>query len=189
MNSRNKGKRGELEAAKFLASEGFPARRGQQFSGGTDSPDVLCEALPRIHFEVKRTEKGNPTIGSPRPNAMPATKSLLCSTGAMITNGWRFCLPNNFCGLSVKAPLSIRRPQNTMKAKSFTKKALNQRKKLIKRYLDLRINEGYFREKIHDFKHFLKINIMESKECMRQIEELDNSIPPDKPNQQKETET
>jgi hypothetical protein len=58
-----------------------------------------------------------------------------------------------------------------MKAKSFTKKALNQRKKLIKRYLDLRINEGYFREKIHDFKHFLKINIMESKECMRQIEE------------------
>jgi hypothetical protein len=55
-----------------------------------------------------------------------------------------------------------------MKAKSFTKKALNQRKKLIKRYLDLRINEGYFREKIHDFKHFLKINIMESKECMRQ---------------------
>jgi hypothetical protein len=76
-----------------------------------------------------------------------------------------------------------------MKAKSFTKKALNQRKKLIKRYLDLRINEGYFREKIHDFKHFLKINIMESKECMRQIEELDNSIPPDKPNQQKETET
>jgi hypothetical protein len=38
MNSRNKGKRGELEAAKFLASEGFPARRGQQFSGGADSP-------------------------------------------------------------------------------------------------------------------------------------------------------
>jgi hypothetical protein len=60
MNSRNKGKRGELEAAKFLASEGFPARRGQQFSGGTDSPDVVCEALPGIHFEVKRTEKGNP---------------------------------------------------------------------------------------------------------------------------------
>jgi Holliday junction resolvase len=60
MNSRNKGKRGELEAAKFLASEGFPARRGQQFSGGTDSPDVVCEALPGMHFEVKRTEKGNP---------------------------------------------------------------------------------------------------------------------------------
>ena len=60
MNSRNKGKRGELEAAKFLASEGFPARRGQQFSGGTDSPDVVCESLPAIHIEVKRTEKGNP---------------------------------------------------------------------------------------------------------------------------------
>ena len=60
MNSRNKGKRGELEAAKFLASEGFPARRGQQFSGGADSPDIICEALPGIHFEVKRCEKGNP---------------------------------------------------------------------------------------------------------------------------------
>ncbi len=60
MNSRNKGKRGELEAAKFLAAEGFPARRGQQFSGGTDSPDIVCESLPGIHFEVKRCEKGNP---------------------------------------------------------------------------------------------------------------------------------
>ena len=60
MNSRNKGKRGELEAAKFLASEGFPARRGQQFLGGTDSPDIICESLPGIHFEVKRCEKGNP---------------------------------------------------------------------------------------------------------------------------------
>jgi hypothetical protein len=60
MNSRNKGKRGELEAAKFLASEGFPARRGQQFSGGAESPDIVCESLPGMHFEVKRTEKGNP---------------------------------------------------------------------------------------------------------------------------------
>jgi hypothetical protein len=60
MNSRNKGKRGELEAAHMLTDEGFPARRGQQFSGGTDSPDVVCESLPGIHFEVKRTERGNP---------------------------------------------------------------------------------------------------------------------------------
>ena len=60
MNSRNKGKRGELEAAKFLTAEGFPARRGQQFSGGTDSPDIVCPSLPAIHFEIKRCEKGNP---------------------------------------------------------------------------------------------------------------------------------
>jgi hypothetical protein len=60
INSRQKGKRGELEASKMLAAEGFPARRGQQFSGGTDSPDIVCEALPKIHFEVKRVEAGNP---------------------------------------------------------------------------------------------------------------------------------
>jgi len=36
------------------------ARRGQQFSGGTDSPDVICPELPTIHFEVKRVESGNP---------------------------------------------------------------------------------------------------------------------------------
>jgi hypothetical protein len=60
LNSNQKGKRGEREAAQFLTSEGFPARRGQQFAGGTDSPDVVCESLPALHFEVKRTERGNP---------------------------------------------------------------------------------------------------------------------------------
>jgi hypothetical protein len=60
LNSNQKGKRGEREAAQFLANEGFPARRGQQFAGGTDSPDIICETLPGIHFEVKRVERGNP---------------------------------------------------------------------------------------------------------------------------------
>ncbi|HBA83916.1 MAG TPA: hypothetical protein DCZ95_07480 [Verrucomicrobia bacterium] len=57
MNSREKGKRGELEAAHFLTDQGFPARRGQQFSGSPDSPDLVCEVLPGIHFEVKRTQR------------------------------------------------------------------------------------------------------------------------------------
>ena len=60
MNSRQKGARGEREAAKFLTAEGFAARRGQQFAGGTDSPDVVCESLPGLHFEIKRVERGNP---------------------------------------------------------------------------------------------------------------------------------
>ena len=55
MNSRDKGKRGELELSHFLTDHGHPARRGQQFSGGPDSPDVICKSLP-FHFEVKRTE-------------------------------------------------------------------------------------------------------------------------------------
>jgi Holliday junction resolvase len=57
MNSRDKGKRGEREWAEYLTQMGFPARRGQQFKGGPDSPDVICDSLPRWHWEVKRTER------------------------------------------------------------------------------------------------------------------------------------
>ena len=55
-NSNQKGKAGEREFANFLKSHGIEARRGQQFSGGGDSPDVV-HSLPGIHFEVKRVEK------------------------------------------------------------------------------------------------------------------------------------
>jgi hypothetical protein len=61
INSRGKGKRGELEFAELLRETGFPsARRGCQFKGGPDSSDIDCVELPHVHFEVKRTEKGNP---------------------------------------------------------------------------------------------------------------------------------
>lgn len=59
INSRSKGKNGELEFSHLLTSKGLGARRGQQFSGGADSPDVVCEGLPGVHFEVKRVEAGN----------------------------------------------------------------------------------------------------------------------------------
>lgn len=54
MNSKQKGKAGEREWAAFLGEHGWSARRGQQFSGGAESPDVVSD-LP-FHFEVKRTE-------------------------------------------------------------------------------------------------------------------------------------
>jgi hypothetical protein len=54
-NSNSKGKRGEREVAELLRSNGFNARRGQQFAGGHSSPDVVHD-LPGIHFEVKRSE-------------------------------------------------------------------------------------------------------------------------------------
>ncbi len=57
MNSRQKGKRGELDAAAFLSEQGFPARRGQQFAGSPDTPDVLCPLLKHVHFEIKRTQR------------------------------------------------------------------------------------------------------------------------------------
>lgn len=59
INSRAKGCRGEREWRDELRAQGFTARRGQQFSGSPDSPDVICAELPRIHFEVKRVEQGN----------------------------------------------------------------------------------------------------------------------------------
>lgn len=61
MNSRQKGKVGEREFASLLREHGYEARRGQQFSGGTESPDVVCEALAWLHFEVKRVQSLNLT--------------------------------------------------------------------------------------------------------------------------------
>ena len=52
-NSRNKGKVNERAWASICTNEGYPARRGQQFRGGDDSPAVVCESLPMFHFEVK----------------------------------------------------------------------------------------------------------------------------------------
>jgi hypothetical protein len=57
VNSRAKGKRGEREAAAFLTANGYPARRGCQFSGSPDSPDVECPFFVGVHFEVKRTQR------------------------------------------------------------------------------------------------------------------------------------
>ena len=59
MNSREKGKRGERQWRDELRANGFAARRGQQFSGSAESPDVVCESLPWIHFEVKAVERLN----------------------------------------------------------------------------------------------------------------------------------
>lgn len=56
-NSCEKGKRGEREFANLLSDLGFDSRRGQQHAGGSDSPDVICEALPWVHWEVKFTER------------------------------------------------------------------------------------------------------------------------------------
>lgn len=58
INSKQKGKRGELEFVKYLKDKGYDARRGQQFKGTPDSPDIICDSLP-YHFEVKRTERLN----------------------------------------------------------------------------------------------------------------------------------
>jgi hypothetical protein len=59
MNSREKGKRGERQWRDELRANGYAARRGQQFSGSPDSPDVICDELSWLHFEVKAVERLN----------------------------------------------------------------------------------------------------------------------------------
>lgn len=59
INSRAKGARAERAWRDQLRHAGFTARRGQQFSGGTDSPDVVCEELDWLHPEVKNVERLN----------------------------------------------------------------------------------------------------------------------------------
>ena len=74
INSREKGKRGEREAVNFLTTLGWMAKRGQQYAGGTDSPDVIHD-IPGVHLEVKRVERLNlgAAMAQARRDAGPKT--------------------------------------------------------------------------------------------------------------------
>jgi len=59
INSRSKGARGERQFAKWLRDTfGLEARRGCQYAGGVDSPDVIG-GFVGTHPEVKYVEKMN----------------------------------------------------------------------------------------------------------------------------------
>ena len=57
INSRRKGKTGELELSKKLKEYGYETRRGQQYSGANGDADVV--GLNGVHIECKRVEKLN----------------------------------------------------------------------------------------------------------------------------------
>ena len=58
MNSKQKGKRGELEAVKILKELGIGnPRRSQQYSGVAGSSDLV--GVPGIAIEVKRQERAS----------------------------------------------------------------------------------------------------------------------------------
>lgn len=58
INSKQKGKNGELEFSRFCQSQGYKTRRTAQFCGMSgDASDVV--GLPHIHIEVKRNEHLN----------------------------------------------------------------------------------------------------------------------------------
>ena len=57
INSRQKGKAGELELANKLKEYGYETKRSVQYNGKDGQADVV--GLPNIHIEVKRVEQLN----------------------------------------------------------------------------------------------------------------------------------
>jgi hypothetical protein len=60
IHSRAKGARGELEACSALARIGLDCRRSVQYNAKGAVADVVCEDAPKLHIEVKVTERLNP---------------------------------------------------------------------------------------------------------------------------------
>ena len=57
MNSRQKGKRGELELVHVLKAHDFDVRRGQQYSGANGDADIV--GIDGLHIECKRVQTLN----------------------------------------------------------------------------------------------------------------------------------
>ena len=56
VNSKQKGKRVELELVHWLQDHGIRARRTQQFNGAEGLSDIISEDLPECHIECKGTK-------------------------------------------------------------------------------------------------------------------------------------
>lgn len=57
INSKQKGKAGELELSKALNQYGYKTRRSVQYNGKAEEGQPDLVGLPGIHVECKRTEK------------------------------------------------------------------------------------------------------------------------------------
>lgn len=104
---RERGKRGELEVARITNEELDieDARRGQQYAGGPDSPDVI--GLPGFHLEVKRVEtlRLNDSIEQSENDA--ADDEVPCVVFRKNGQPWRIILPyRDFLKLYKEAKLS-----------------------------------------------------------------------------------
>jgi hypothetical protein len=91
INSRAKGCRGERLCRDLFRQRGFEARRGQQFSGSPDSPDVVIPGLPQYHVEVKFVENLNvlkameQSIHDSRPDQIPLVFHKKSNTPWLVT--------------------------------------------------------------------------------------------------------
>ena len=95
--SREKGKRGEREFCELLREHGFDARRGQQFAGSPDSPDVVTDCP--YHFEVKRTESFSPSyLAQAERDAHPSLQPVV--VWKRNNAPWRvFCDAHHYLGM------------------------------------------------------------------------------------------
>ena len=59
INSKRKGKTGELELARKLKEHGYDVRRSVQYNGKEEDGQADLVGLQGIHIECKRTEKLN----------------------------------------------------------------------------------------------------------------------------------
>ena len=59
INSKQKGKRGELEFCQELKKYGYECRRSVQYNGKADDGNADVVGLPHIHAEIKRVEQLN----------------------------------------------------------------------------------------------------------------------------------
>lgn len=59
VNSKRKGKTGELELAGKLREHGYDVRRSVQYNGKEEEGQADLLGLPGIHVECKRTERLN----------------------------------------------------------------------------------------------------------------------------------
>ena len=59
INSKQKGKNGELEICHKLKEYGFECRRSVQYNGKADGGQADIVGLKNIHAEIKRVEKLN----------------------------------------------------------------------------------------------------------------------------------
>ena len=59
INSKQKGKRGELEMCRVLKGYGFDVRRSVQYNGKAEGGEADVIGLKGIHIEIKRAEKLN----------------------------------------------------------------------------------------------------------------------------------
>lgn len=59
VNSKRKGKTGELELARKLKEHGYDARRSVQYNGKEEEGQADLLGLPGVHIECKRTERLN----------------------------------------------------------------------------------------------------------------------------------